>query len=106
MPHQNDMRNIPAAACSICGGWTSRGGMSQHSDTKTPVIGRTGCTGPHNVTRSRYAEQLEMVQDVRVHMLQVLAFNDRNGEWDNPEETDKISDERIALAYIQEILSP
>jgi len=40
----NDMTNIPAAACKRCGGWTSFGGMSQHRDSETPVMGRTGCT--------------------------------------------------------------
>lgn len=34
----------PAAACPACGGWTSSGGMSQHSKSKTPVLGRAGCT--------------------------------------------------------------
>lgn len=41
--HKNDMNNIPAAACRRCGGWTARGGMSQHSDAEKPVHGRTGC---------------------------------------------------------------
>ena len=44
---QNDLTNIPAAACQQCGGWTSQGGMSQHSKAVEPVDGRTGCTGPH-----------------------------------------------------------
>lgn len=35
---------IPAAACPKCGGWTSFGGMSQHSNSTVPVDGRTGCT--------------------------------------------------------------
>ena len=39
----NDMTNIPAAACKRCGGWTSFGGCSQHFESKTPVLGRTGC---------------------------------------------------------------
>lgn len=33
-----------AAACGCCGGWTSSGGMSQHHSTRTPVMGRYGCT--------------------------------------------------------------
>jgi hypothetical protein len=43
MSHKNSKRNIPAAACQRCGGWTSFGGMSQHSKSATPVHGRTGC---------------------------------------------------------------
>lgn len=35
---------IPAAACNKCGGWTSFGGCSQFSNSKTPVLGRVGCT--------------------------------------------------------------
>lgn len=35
---------VPAAACPRCGGWTSMGGMSQHSDSEVEVDGRTGCT--------------------------------------------------------------
>lgn len=34
---------IPPAACGKCGGWTSYGGMSQYSNSYTPVSGRTGC---------------------------------------------------------------
>ena len=34
---------VPAAACPRCGGWTGYGGMSQHSTSTVPVIGRTGC---------------------------------------------------------------
>ena len=45
--HWNNMDSIPAAACSLCGGWQSQGGMSQHSKAEMPVHGRTGCTGPH-----------------------------------------------------------
>ena len=41
--HINQMDEIPAAACSGCGGWTSSGGCSQHRDSDTPVFGRTGC---------------------------------------------------------------
>jgi len=41
---KNDLTNIPAAACPRCGGWTGSGGMSQHRNSKTPVLGRTGCT--------------------------------------------------------------
>ena len=104
--HKNDKTRIPPAACAICGGWTKGGGMSQHSDSKTPVMGRTGCTGPHNITSARYDEQLEMIRDVRVHMLQVLEFNDPNGEWGNPDETGHMSDEAIAAAYMSEILLP
>jgi hypothetical protein len=33
----------PAAACPRCGGWTTMGGMSQHSDAHVPVHGRFGC---------------------------------------------------------------
>ena len=45
MGHKNSKRKpIPAAACPRCGGWTSFGGMSQHSKATTPVSGRTGCT--------------------------------------------------------------
>jgi hypothetical protein len=33
----------PAAACPRCGGWTSFGGMSQHSDPKKLHLGRFGC---------------------------------------------------------------
>lgn len=44
---KNDLTNIPAAACRVCGGWTSQGGMSQHAEAVEPVMGRTGCTGPH-----------------------------------------------------------
>lgn len=40
----NDLKNIPAAACPQCGGWTSSGGCSQHAKSKTKVLGRTGCT--------------------------------------------------------------
>ena len=39
----NSLKNIPAAACPRCGGWTQFGGMSQHAEATTPVIGRTGC---------------------------------------------------------------
>lgn len=40
----NETQKIPAAACQKCGGWTSFGGMSQHSKSTVPVMGRTGCT--------------------------------------------------------------
>lgn len=40
----NDLTKVPAAACNTCGGWTSFGGMSQHSESDHPVMGRTGCT--------------------------------------------------------------
>ena len=43
----NDITDIPAAACGFCGGWTGMGGMSHHANDKTPVLGRTGCSGPH-----------------------------------------------------------
>jgi len=43
MTHKNDMNNVPVAACGICGGWTSCGGMSQFTNTNVPVEGRTGC---------------------------------------------------------------
>jgi hypothetical protein len=33
----------PAAACQVCGGWTSHGGMSQHAASREPVQGRCGC---------------------------------------------------------------
>ena len=40
----NDTTTVPAAACPRCGGWTSYGGMSQHSHNLTErVLGRTGC---------------------------------------------------------------
>ncbi len=51
MTHQNDLTKIPAAACQQCGGWTSQGGMSQHSKAVRPVMDRTGCTGPHMTSR-------------------------------------------------------
>ena len=35
---------ISAAACARCGGWASFGGMGQHHNAITPVLGRTGCT--------------------------------------------------------------
>lgn len=44
MKHKNDMKNIPAAACGCCGGWTSQGGMSTYTNTNVPVEGRVGCT--------------------------------------------------------------
>jgi len=34
----------PAAACPRCGGWTGFGGMSQHSQSTIPVMGRLGCS--------------------------------------------------------------
>ena len=40
---KNDLTNIPAAACNSCGGWANHGGMSQHCDSETPVLDRTGC---------------------------------------------------------------
>ena len=48
MAHSNDMSNVPAAACGMCGGWTSQGGMSTFTNTNVPVEGskgdfRTGC---------------------------------------------------------------
>tara|TARA_R110000824_G_scaffold137755_7_gene302389 strand:- start:1850 stop:2260 length:411 start_codon:yes stop_codon:yes gene_type:complete len=33
----------PAASCPKCGGWTGHGGMSQHRNATTPVMGRLGC---------------------------------------------------------------
>ena len=33
----------PAASCPKCGGWTSFGGMSQHYESTSPVMGRFGC---------------------------------------------------------------
>jgi len=42
--HQNDLTDVPAAACRVCGGWTPMGGCSQHANATTPVMGRTGCT--------------------------------------------------------------
>ena len=62
MSHQNDLTNIPAAACGVCGGWTSQGGMSQYAKSLEPVQGRTGCTGPHmdlNPWRALKRQQLE-----------------------------------------------
>jgi len=38
------MKDIPAAACGRCGGWTNYGGCSQFFDSLEPVYGRTGCT--------------------------------------------------------------
>lgn len=38
------LSETPAAACPRCGGWTAHGGMSQHSKSEEPVLGRTGCT--------------------------------------------------------------
>ena len=49
----NDLTNIPAAACSRCGGWTGFGGMSQYSQTRLRVIGRTGCDEPNPNLNSR-----------------------------------------------------
>jgi hypothetical protein len=48
----NSLTNIPAAACSTCGGWTSWGGMSHHSHSKTPVYDRTGCTCREHTSNS------------------------------------------------------
>ena len=48
--NQNDISNVPAAACNNCGGWTEMGGMSQYSKAYNPNYrterhnGRTGCT--------------------------------------------------------------
>jgi hypothetical protein len=39
----NSLKNLPAAACGLCGGWTCFGGMSQHAKSDVPVDGRTGC---------------------------------------------------------------
>ena len=39
----NALKNVPAAACPRCGGWTSFGGMSQFSNTLDVNHGRTGC---------------------------------------------------------------
>ena len=61
MKHRNDLSNIPAAACGVCGGWTRSGGMSQHSEADKPVMGRTGCTGPHNMSRARYVQMLDEI---------------------------------------------
>jgi hypothetical protein len=44
----NDLVNIPRAACSTCGGWTSGGGMSHYSHSDTPIQGRTGCVCKEN----------------------------------------------------------
>jgi hypothetical protein len=33
----------PAASCPKCGGWTSFGGMSQHSSSTSLAMGRLGC---------------------------------------------------------------
>ena len=41
--NKNDLSNVPAAACNRCGGWTAKGGMSQHCDSIEAVKGRTGC---------------------------------------------------------------
>lgn len=40
---KNDLTNIPAAACSKCGGWTGFGGMSQYAHSTEKVLDRTGC---------------------------------------------------------------
>ena len=40
---QNDLTNIPAAACPRCGGWTTYGGCAQHAASLVPGHGRTGC---------------------------------------------------------------
>jgi len=45
--HVNDVKDIPAAACRKCGGWTDFGGMSQHFNKSTPVMNRTGCDCIH-----------------------------------------------------------
>ena len=46
--HVNDLTKVPAAACSKCGGWHSRGGMKQYANSTVPVVAggyaRTGCT--------------------------------------------------------------
>jgi hypothetical protein len=39
----NDLTDIPAAACGVCGGWTGYGGMSQYEYSDVPEYGRTGC---------------------------------------------------------------
>ena len=41
--HASGTVAVPAAACPRCGGWTGYGGMSQHSTSTVPVMGRTGC---------------------------------------------------------------
>ena len=41
---KSQSQNPPAAACPLCGGWTSFGGMSHHHKSTEPVIGRMGCT--------------------------------------------------------------
>ena len=51
--HTNDLSDIPAAACPRCGGWTSFGGCSQHSQSRTLVLDRTGCRCKENGTRER-----------------------------------------------------
>lgn len=56
--HTNNLNEVPAAACILCGGWTSQGGCSQHSSSLVPVNGRTGCSGPHmNTSPQAVAKQ-------------------------------------------------
>ena len=43
----NDIKKVPAAACSGCGGWTTYGGMSQYYRSEEKVQGRYGCGVSH-----------------------------------------------------------
>lgn len=70
--HTNDLTNIPAAACFVCGGWTGHGGMSQHRDTTTPVLDRVGCTGPHMDTRAFSAEKTRQHAATRARIADVV----------------------------------
>lgn len=61
----NDLSSkVPAAACPRCGGWTSFGGCSQHSNSIVPVMGRTGCTCQMSATKKA---MVRIVRDLREH---------------------------------------
>jgi hypothetical protein len=66
MDRVNDMRNIPAAACYGCGGWTRFGGMSQHGYAVKPVDGRTGCRCQARNVRNAIDKALRDQHDVNV----------------------------------------
>ena len=53
----------PAAACGRCGGWTSFGGMSQHSTTHVPVNGRFGCVCNDSQLSMRIIARLNRLSD-------------------------------------------
>ena len=73
---------VPAAACPRCGGWTSFGGMSQHSASKRRVMGRRGCVchGQGRVKRGKNPSELPAhIANDPAFKKELAAFHKRHG---------------------------